>query len=269
MKPRRSTSWEKDHRWYGSSTRGKGQYFHEHVVIPGALRLLKCPKDGNLLDLGCGSGILGRSLPASVRYTGVDLSKGLIEEAMRTDRSPDHRYQVLDATKPLPVPSDFTHCAVILALQNMQHPEEAVNNAASRTGEGGVFVLVLNHPCFRIPRQSSWGVDETNKMQYRKINRYLSPLEIPITMHPGKTNSTVTWSYHLPLSAYTRMLKNNGFLIETLEEWSSDKASHGSAAKMENRARNEIPLFLAIRAVKYARPAKPPAPPPRSAAEIQ
>lgn len=267
MKPRTNvrTSWEKEHRWYGKSTHGKGQYYHEHVVIPGVRRLLGLNAGANVLDLGCGSGVLGRNIPAAISYTGVDVSKSLIEDAERQDRAPSHRYSVLDATKPLPVSSDFTHCTIILALQNMSTPSEAIRNAASHLKTGGILVLVLNHPCFRIPRQSSWGVDEKNKLQYRIINRYLSPLEIPVTMHPGAQNSSVTWSYHLPLGEYTGMLKRAGFVIDTIEEWSSDKESRGKAARMENRARNEIPLFLTIRAVKYTLPKnEPPSPPPRT-----
>jgi len=37
-------------------------------------------------------------------------------------------------------------------------------------------------------------------------------------------------------------------VIEKIEEWASDKDSVGKAAKMENRARAEIPLFMAIQA---------------------
>jgi len=46
------------------------------------------------------------------------------------------------------------------------------------------------------------------------------------------------------------MLKEAGFVIEMLDEWCSDKQSTGSKAKMENRSRDEIPMFLAIVAKK-------------------
>jgi hypothetical protein len=115
---------------------------------------------------------------------------------------------------------------------------------------GGDMVIVLNHPSFRIPRQSSWGVDEANKLEYRRVNRYLSNLEIPINMRPGDKNSPVTWSYHHPLEYYVRAINNAGMVITDLEEWTSDKVSVGKAARAENRARKEFPLFLAIKAVK-------------------
>jgi hypothetical protein len=46
------------------------------------------------------------------------------------------------------------------------------------------------------------------------------------------------------------MLKDAGFVIEEIEEWTSDKESEGRAGRMENRSRNEIPLFMAIGAIK-------------------
>jgi hypothetical protein len=54
----------------------------------------------------------------------------------------------------------------------------------------------------------------------------------------------------LPLAEYSRMLFEGGFLIERIEEWVSDKHSVGKASLMENRARSEFPLFMAILARK-------------------
>jgi ubiquinone/menaquinone biosynthesis C-methylase UbiE len=179
---------------------------------------------------------------------GLDLSPSLIKEAQKLSR---HEFKVANVSKPLPSPSrKFSHAAVILALQNIEHPETALKNASAYLVPGGRLLIVLNHPCFRIPRQSSWGIDPQNKLEYRRINRYLSPLKIPVTTNPGNPNSAVTWSFHNSLSSYFQFLKNSGFVITDLEEWASDKASVGRTAKMENRARSEFPLFLAILAKK-------------------
>ena len=75
-------------------------------------------------------------------------------------------------------------------------------------------------------------------------------MQIPINMNPSDRNSPITMSYHHPIGDYSRMLKDAGFTIDLIEEWTSDKESEGRAAKMENRSRSEIPLFLAIKAVK-------------------
>lgn len=78
----------------------------------------------------------------------------------------------------------------------------------------------------------------------------MSPMDIPVLMNPSDRSSKTTMSYHHPLSAYAKMLKDAGFSIDTIEEWTSDKESEGKFAKMENRGRSEIPLFMTIRATK-------------------
>ena len=244
------TSWQKASRWYGKIVGEEGHYFHQKIVIPKVLELLKLKNGERLLDVACGNGVMARSIQKEVDYTGVDLAKGLIRQAEEMDRNRGHRYMVADVTKEIPGEDKFDKAIIILALQNIKEPEKTIKLVSERLVTGGKLMIVLNHPCFRIPRQSSWEMDEGNKMQYRRINRYLSPLEVPLNVHPSQRRGPITWSYHRPLSNYTKMLTESNMLIENLEEWASDKKSEGSAAKMENRAREEFPMFLAIYAIK-------------------
>ena len=250
----KNTSWQKVAPWYNKVTeQGQGHYFHQHVVIPGVIKLLNLKNDSRVLDLACGNGVLANTLPKEIEYTGVDIAPSLISQAKKSDRSPKHKYIVADVTKPIPTqsPSEkWTHAAIILAIQNIENPAKVFQNISQNSEKDGVLVIVLNHPAFRIPRQSSWGIDEGRKIQYRRIDKYMSPMDIPIRMNPSDPQSQQTMSYHFPISAYSKMLKDAGFLIETIEEWTSDKESAGRAAKMENRSRSEIPLFLAIKAIK-------------------
>jgi ubiquinone/menaquinone biosynthesis C-methylase UbiE len=252
------TSWQPVHKWYSRETRDQGHYYHEHVILPNLRRLIQLKKHDSVLDLACGAGVFGRSISATFPYLGIDIAPGLIEAARKQDRHDLHTYIVGDITAPwelfskkLQTNQSFSHAVCILAIQNIQSPLAVFQNASHALTTNGTFILVMNHPAFRIPRQSSWGVDETNKLQYRKINRYMSPLEIPMTMHPGKgKKSPITWSYHFPLSSYITWLSEAGFVITGLEEWTSDKESQGTTGKMENRSRSEIPLFLTIVAKK-------------------
>ncbi len=245
------TSWQGASEWYGRLVGKEGSYYHQHIILPGSLKLLDLQEGAALLDLACGQGVLARRIPPDVYYTGIDSAPALISQAKRLDKNRKHVYLVADITQGLPVQREFSHATIILALQNVKSPEGVVRNAAKHLADGGKFLIVINHPCFRIPRQSSWGIDEENKMQFRRIDRYLEPLKIPISTAPSRgEKAEVVWSYHLPLSDYARMLSQNGFVIERLEEWVSDKRSTGTAAKMEDRARKEFPLFMAILARK-------------------
>jgi ubiquinone/menaquinone biosynthesis C-methylase UbiE len=245
------TSWEKSGKWYKKIVGTEGHYYHQKIVLPNALRLLDLKKGESLLDLACGQGVLERQIPQDLNYTGVDISPTLIKEAV-SKRDKNHEFFVADVSKDLPVKkTDFDKAAIILALQNIKKPFGVVRNAYKHLKTGGEFLIVLNHPAFRIPKFSSWEVDKQNRVQFRRMDKYMLPAEIPIQTHPGKgEKSEETWSFHYPISAYSEMLFDNGFVIKKIEEWVSDKKSMGGAAKMEDRARAEFPLFLAILARK-------------------
>lgn len=248
------TSWENVGLWYQNLVGEQGHYYHQNIILPGVMRLLEIKdikQEHALLDLACGQGVLARQLPPHVQYTGVDISSTLINYAKKNAQR-HHTFIQGDASKKIHLPAEhFTRAIIILALQNIEHPQNVIKNAALHLRKGGTFIIVLNHPCFRIARQSSWGVDEAKKLQYRRLERYMSPMNIPIQMQPSKgQTSRETMSFHHPLSDYFKWLKESNFVVDGFEEWISDKKSTGPKAKMENRAREEFPLFLAIRAIK-------------------
>jgi SAM-dependent methyltransferase len=244
------TSWEEASSWYEEQVGEKGHYYHEHVILPSLLPLLDLDAKAKFLDIACGSGILARALPELLFYRGIDASPSLIKAAQKQKKT-NQNFIVGDVCEPLPFDSNFfSHAAIILALQNIAEPEAMLQEVSRCLVKNGIFLLVLNHPCFRIPRQTHWGIDESKKLQYRRIDSYLSPMRIPIKVHPSQKKGTQLWAFHYPLSLISLWLAKAGFVMQLLEEWTSDKKSVGAAAKMENRARKEFPLFLAIKAVK-------------------
>ncbi|MBM3184184.1 MAG: class I SAM-dependent methyltransferase [Chlamydiae bacterium] len=246
------SNWDAAEPWYQRCVGEKGHYYHQSVILPRITKLLDLKQAHSLLDLGCGQGVLSRQLPKNVSYVGVDLSKNLIEQARKMNKRAECTFIKADICESLPIEKkDFDRASFILSLQNMKHGEKAILNASRHLQKDAILVLVLNHPCFRIPRQSSWGIDEKAKLQYRRINRYMTSLEIPLQIHPGKgEKSEIFYSYHHNLSDYAAWLQQAGFAITMMEEWCSDKKSEGAKAKMEDRSREEFPLFLAIQARK-------------------
>lgn len=239
------TSWDEAEPWYNQCVGEKGHYYHQHIVMPNTLKLLGLKQGDSLLDLGCGQGVLTHYLPPGVEYSGIDSAKELIREAKKRGRG---SFQVGDATEKLDLAkADFSVACFILSLQNMEHQDRAIRNGVQHLGKKGKLLLVLNHPCFRIPRQTHWGIDEKSKLQYRRLNLYMTPQRIPIQTHPGKgERSEATYSFHFPLSSYAKWIREAGCSILSIEEWCSDKKSTGAQAKREDRARREFPLFLAL-----------------------
>ena len=250
QKDSKDTSWQKVGRWYSKQVGDSGHYYHEHVIIPGIKRLLDLEGEKSLLDLACGQGILGREFLGD-EYLGIDIAKGLIDEAKQRDRNKNHQYWIGDVTKEMKLKEKFDQATIILALQNLSKPKVAIENAKENLKDGGKLLLVINHPAFRIPKHSDWGFDEQRRVQYRRMDGYLTPIEIPIESSPfDKEENETTFSYHYPLSAYSEMIFDNGLVIENIEEWISDKKSEGGRAVIENKARREFPLFMAIVARK-------------------
>ena len=106
-------------------------------------------------------------IPKDVLYTGVDIAKGMIDEARKYDRNPKHTYLIADVTQAVSAPKTFTHATFILSLQNIKDQKGAIKLTSEHLATNGTLIIVLNHPAFRIPRQSSWEIDENNKLEYK------------------------------------------------------------------------------------------------------
>ena len=255
---RKPTVWDQAARWYDSLVGVHGTDFHKDIIMPGAFSLLALNKGDRVLDLGCGQGVFSRYLSRrGMRVEGLDSSAELIRLAGEKSRS-SIRWNVADAgDRKALLGSRFDGVACLLAVQNMEHIAPVFENVARWLQPGGRFVMVVTHPCFRIPRQSHWGWDEDKKLEYRRVDHYESEIRIPILTPPMARSEIYTWTYHRPLATYIEALAAAGMCVDGLEEWGSNKESRpGKRAKAENRARREIPLFMAIRAI--LNPAKGP-----------
>jgi SAM-dependent methyltransferase len=174
----------------------------------------------------------------------------------------------------------FDAATCVLALMNMDPIEPVLAGVSELLKPGGRLAAVILHPAFRAPGQTSWQWEGPRRpdhgkapaapkgkppgrpvppppplkanRQYRRVDAYLSVASRSIVMNPGQVSSgepavtTVTW--HRPIQAYVSAFAAAGLLVDALEEWPSHRQSEpGPRAAEEDRARREIPMFLAIR----------------------
>ncbi len=221
------------------------------MIWPNLKRLLALKPGEVVLDLACGNGYFSRLLVGEkAKVTGVDVSAELIKLARQKGPTAIN-YSVMSADH-LDMLADGIYDKVIcvLALQNIEKVKKTFAEVRRVLKTDGYFYLVLNHPAFRIPKQSSWGWDEKNKIQYRRLDQYLSESKTEIEMNPGARGEKITTtSFHCPLQYYFKLLANAGFAVARLEEWVSHKTSQtGPRSRAESRARKEFPLFLFLEA---------------------
>jgi ubiquinone/menaquinone biosynthesis C-methylase UbiE len=249
-----ATSWEPVADWYVGWAGTNGSEHHRRLAIPAVLELLAPIAGEHMLDLGCGPGVL---VPAIARtgahYTGVDLSARMLEVARR-QHGRHAEFLLGDATRLNVMPelraNSFAGVVFLLSIQDIDPLDAALRSAAWALQPGGRAVLVMTHPCFRMPRQSGWGWDDTRKLCYRRIDRYLTPLAVPMKTYPGGKGGA-TRSFHRPLEAYVNGLAASGLLVDCVREIPTYKVNQdGVRARAENLANQEIPLFLALRARK-------------------
>ncbi len=249
----KSTSWGGVAGWYDTYLEGEDDNYQKQVILPNLLRVLNLKRGEKILDAACGQGFFTRELAKNgAQITGADISKELTELAAA--RSPKEiRFYATPAHKLFFArDGEFDSAVMVLAIQNIENPDEVFSEIKRVLKSGGRFVLVINHPAFRIPKRSSWGFDESSKTQYRRVDGYLSAGKEEIIMHPGKgKKSKQTFSYHRSLQDFFKLLGKNGFAVFRLEEWISHKKSgKGPRQKAEDAARKEIPLFLMLEARK-------------------
>lgn len=247
-----STSWEPLAQWYDGWVGKDGSKHHQNLALPAVMDLLVPQQGEHILDLGAGTGVLATPISkAGAEYTGVDASEKLLQFA-RQHHSKEGRFLYGDACRlaaiPALHPAEFDAIVFLLSIQDMDPLEEVLENAVWALKPTGRIVIVMTHPCFRVPRQSGWGWDEDRKLQFRRVDRYLTPLPVPLKPYPGQTG--VSRSFHRPLHTYINTLAQNGLWVDQILEIPTYKTATGPNAKAENLANQEIPLFLGLRARK-------------------
>ena len=244
------TSWESVASWYDALLTKNDDTYQMRVILPNLLRLMKIAPKESVIDVACGQGFFSAAFAkAGATVTGTDLSESLI--GLAREHVPGGTFYVTPAQHAADVgAASIDQAAVVLAIQNIENPRDVFAECARVLKPGGRVHLVMNHPCFRIPKRSSWGWD-MNGRQFRHIDGYLTESNATIEMHPGADPTAKTVSFHRPLQYYIKALARTGFVITGFEEWMSHKTSDsGPRAPEENRARKEIPLFLYIEGVK-------------------
>ncbi|MDB5188624.1 MAG: hypothetical protein JWM92_222 [Candidatus Nomurabacteria bacterium] len=251
MKTTPNTDWDNVAQWYDNYLIGDDTY-QAQVIAPNLLRLIAPRKGQRILDVACGQGYFSRlCAEQGAEIVGIDQSAVLTEKAKMNAKEKElyivGNAEHLDSYKL----DQFDTVFSVLSLENIKNIPAVMEGIQQALKKEGSVIFVLLHPAFRIPQYSDWGYDSKKTCQYRKVEKYLSEITIPIELAPFKGNketkkiSTVT--FHRSLQWYMKVFRNAGFAITNMEEWISHKKSQpGPRQAAEDTARKEIPMFLAL-----------------------
>lgn len=249
------TSWERVATWYDGWVGDHGSAYHRQLAIPATLDLLQPQPGEAILDVGGGQGVLAPYLAeAGASVTVVDASAKLVAAAKRRHRSiKGARFLVGDARR-LPAVAglaagSFDAAVFLLSIQDIDRLDDVVAGVDWALGHRSRVVLLMTHPAFRQPRHSGWGYDEGRKLTYRRIDAYLGEMAVPMKSLGG---GPPTRSFHRPISAYVNALGDAGFATDAMLELPDlpPDVRPGRATRGDARAAAEIPIFLALRAVR-------------------
>lgn len=246
-----ATSWEALAGWYDGWVGKHGSRHHRKLVIP-TVRTLLAPMPGErILDLGAGQGACAPCITAAgATYVGVDASPTLVRRAQRHHGGMG-RFVVGDARRLAEIPGIdagiFDGVLFALSIQDMDPLETVLGAAAWALKPGGRLVLILTHPCFRVPRQSGWTWDARRKLHGRRIDRYLTPLAVPLKP-PSAPPGASSRSFHRPLQSYINGLGACGLAVDQMLEVAGPTPDASSSRGAEQAANPDIPLLLGLRA---------------------
>ena len=114
--------WEHNADAWDQRMADDGNDFHQMLIFPALLHLLPPLADKEILDIGCGNGVVCRFLTAQgARVIGIDCSEALVARARA--RTPDGRitYQAIDATDDAALLGDGCHLHFISGRTSRRH----------------------------------------------------------------------------------------------------------------------------------------------------
>jgi SAM-dependent methyltransferase len=246
------TSWDRVAGWYDGWVGSRGSHYHRELAIPALLELLSPKRNESILDIGAGQGVLAPFVAHSgARYTGIDASGRLIGLARRR-HGQIGRFLVGDVRRMAAFTGigHASHDAAVflLSIQDMDPLEPILASVAWALRARSRIVILMTHPAFRVPRHSGWGFDPSRKLAYRRVDSYLSSMDVPVR---SVGDEPVTRSFHRPLSSYVNALARVGFAVDAMLEIPDlPPEARPSVARKSSPANPDIPLFLGLRAVR-------------------
>jgi len=209
--------------WFDENQGDEGDLWHRTLIFPGLMKVIGKVSGRDILDVGCGNGSLARILARmGNRVIGVDGSAGIIEHAKAREAANPigATYYAMDAANlPMFEANSFDLVTTCMALMDLPDAAGAIKEMGRVVKRSGRCVMLFSHPCFDIPRASSW----LNEWGFG----HKPTLSLRLERYREVFSEWLSWSkyvdyemlaYHRPLSWYFRAIRDAGMAVTMLDE---------------------------------------------------
>lgn len=170
----------------------------------------------SVLDLGCGFGQNTKLLISrgASRVVGVDVSKKMLDLALKTNNNDKVKYLCLDMNNIDKINGEFDLIISSLAVHYVKDFKNLIQNIYNLLNDGGEFVFSQEHPITLAPLNGkSWDHDKNGIPTAFNLSNYQEPGERNIFW----LNNNVI-KYHRTISEIINTLIECGFTIEKVLE---------------------------------------------------
>ena len=208
---------------------GEGNAFARELIGPAVARLLSLHGDELVLDVGCGNGVISRTIARrGARVIATDFSPRFLDlaRARSADLGDRIEYRLVDATDEaqLLALGEGRYDAVVSTMAMMDMPAIDPLLRASRRllAPGGRFVFAIQHPAFNsnaVTLCSETELLPDGHEMTRYSVRVFDYLHVPAGKATGMSGEPEPhWYFHRPLHELFGACFAAGFVIDGLEE---------------------------------------------------
>jgi ubiquinone/menaquinone biosynthesis C-methylase UbiE len=232
--------WDGIADWYAELVRG-GSAMHQFSrdILLDALSSGIPGRD--VLDVGCGEGIVSRALAAAgARVVGIDPTRTLIDHAETAERARPVGviYRVDDGTTLDTVAdSSVDGVTAALSLNNIADLDAALGSVRRVLRPNGFLAFTVPHPCFDAPGTETIS---TSSGMRRVVGDYFDEGHWR-SAHPHSVRRA--GNYHRTISTYITAVLDHGFALRSCEE-----PAPTDAVRAETPHRVGLPPFLLVSA---------------------
>ncbi|MDP8263703.1 MAG: class I SAM-dependent methyltransferase [Candidatus Ancaeobacter aquaticus] len=191
-----------------------------YIIYPAILRLLRNVKGKTVLDLGCGAGLISQKLSErGAKVFAVDSSQRWIDICKKeSNKTKNIKYTVADADD-LSIYKDrkfdivFANM-VFLSVSSKQKVAKSFNEVSRIIKKGGTFIFSDCHPVANMTGSSSTKISGAvpGFSYFKDGAKYRGTYLLSDYSHIEFTD------LHFSLGFYSKLLNENGFMIEEIIE---------------------------------------------------